>query len=431
MAIIDKIFLHYFDIHFLEERGVSKIPKKIYYEAFWATRFSLLCSDMVFVPASSYFESPTCRKIIDSYSEIFPYGIISLIGKAHNYLEFCQGKKFQYSSHEEYQNIYSKALEQDVVIPFHHRKRSSTDDIKLDWVNKLDFSEVPEIFKHCYDFEIPLDIEERWSKLPEKLEKNAFIVNNVLPILFPDIPKNQSITNTLHEVINRSYFQSYISELKSSIVTDLVVLESDYGIANDRINIPYKYIMRELELRKKHDVIKNYHPSDLFVYRDSDEWYDIFTKSMAKKSEKEKDFKLFYRGESMGHDLKSPIFNQIIYNFMGDIYSANQVGAQGPNSQATGNVFNQLWTQNQNNIDFKVLLDELSRLRSELKEIADTPEQIVELSAIAEAEIATKNQEGPKIFEYLSKAGKWSLSVAEKIGVEIAAGVIRKSLEMN
>jgi hypothetical protein len=429
MALIDKIFLHYFDIHFLEERGVRKIPQKIYYEAFWATRFSLLCADTVFVPASSYFESPTCRKIIDSYSEIIPYGIIWLIGKAHSCSEFCQGKTFQYSTHKEYQDIYSQALEQEVILPFCCRMRSSTDDIKSDWISRLDFSEVPEIFKYCYDFEVPSNIEERWSKLPDALGKDAFIVKNVLPILLPDVTKNQSITNALHEVVNRAYFQSYISELKSSIVTDLVVLESDYGFAGDKINIPYKYLLRELILRKKHDILKSYHPSELFVFRDSDEWSEIFTASLAKKYEMKKDFVSFHRND-VGCDNNSKRSIQIINKgvIMGDVYSAGQVAAQGPNSQASSNVFQQVWSQNQEKIDVNALHNELSKLRNTLKESANSPEEIVELSAIAEAEIAAKNGEGPKIFEYLSKAGKWSLNVAEQIGVEIAAAVIRQSL---
>lgn len=422
MAIIERTFLHFFDIHFLEEKGVRNIPEKIYYEAFFATRFSLLCSDKVFIPASSYFESPTCRKIIDYYSEIVPYGIIWLIGKAHSYLEFCQSKTYQYSNIEEYRNLYSYALESDIKFPFYRRRRSSTDDIKVDWLRKLDFSEVPKIFSYCYDFVVPSNIEEKWNDVPNKLESNAFIVQNVLPILFLDPPMNLSVVNTLHEVINRAYFQSYVNELNSSIVTDLVVLESDYDITNNNINIPYRYILQELQLRKKLDLIKNFHPSELFAYRESEEWLDIFSASMVNKNNKIKDFYRFH---------ESSVINniQIIKEFkMGDIYSAGQAGAQGPNSHASNNTFNQIWNQNHEKIDIKALEGELLRLRTALKNEADTPEQIAELGAIANAEIAAKKGEGPKILEYLSKAGKWSLSVAERIGVNLASAAIKGAM---
>ena len=55
-------------------------------------------------------------------------------------------------------------------------------------------------------------------------------------LLFSKKINNLSVINTLHEIINRSYFQSYVNELDASIVTDLVVLESHYGITNNNTN---------------------------------------------------------------------------------------------------------------------------------------------------------------------------------------------------
>jgi hypothetical protein len=220
MAIIKKTFLHFFDIHFLEEKGVQNIPRKIFYEAFFATRFALLCSDKVFIPAASYFESPTCKKIVDQYLELVPHGLIWLIGKAHSYKEFCQNKLFQYSNHLEYLNIYESALKNELNFPFYRRKRSSTKDIKSSWIAKLSFSEVPYIFDDCHGFLLPDNIEKKWSNVPQYLENNAFIVPNIISILFSEKINNLAVINTLYEIINKSYFKSYISELNASIVTD-------------------------------------------------------------------------------------------------------------------------------------------------------------------------------------------------------------------
>ena len=432
MTIIEKTFLHFFDIHFLEEKGVKHIPQKIYYEAFFATRFSLLCSEKVFIPAASYFESPTCKKIIDQYLEIIPYGIIWLVGKAHSYTEFCQGKTVQYSNIPEHLNLYSSALEGEIEFPFFRRRRSSTKDIKTKWMEKLDFSEVPSVFDDCYGFRVPSDIEDKWNDVPGELEDNAFIVQNVLPILLLDDHRNLSVVNVLHEIINKSYFQSYVSELGSSIVTDLVVLHSDYGFTNNNIDIPYSYILNELRLRNKLDLIKNFHPVELFAYKETEEWFDIFSASLSIKLQKEKDFHRIYKKDIMDKLVEGrnniKIFTQEVK--MGDIYSAGQVGAQGPNAQATDIAFNQVWNQNKGNIDIKSLVDELSQLRNALKGEADTPEQIAELGIIANAEIEAKKGNGPKVIEYLSKAGKWSLGIAEKIGVSIASAAIKSSLGM-
>jgi hypothetical protein len=432
MAIIGKTFLHFFDIHFLEEKGVRHIPKKIYYEAFFATRFSLLCSEKVFIPAASYFESPTCRKIIDQYLEIVPYGIIWLIGKAHNFLEFCQSKTYQYSNSPDHLSLYESALKSEIYFPFYRRKRSSTKDIKSQWIEKLDFSEVASVFDDCHSFIVPSDIEEKWNNVPKKLENNAFIVPNVVPLLFSNKINNLSVINTLHEIINKSYFQSYVNELDASIVTDLVVLESNYEFTNNNTNIPYGYLLTELKLRNKIDLIKNFHPEELFAFRETDEWIEIFCSSIFNKFRRIRDLQKLY---NIGSPEKSIEGNRDITIFtkevkMGDIYSAGQVGAQGPNAHAENITFNQIWNQNQNKFDFEKLEAELSHLRSVLKNEAETPEQLAELGSVANAEIEAKKGNGPKVLEWLSKTGKWTLGVAEKIGVSIVSLAIKSSLGM-
>lgn len=430
MAIIGKTFLHFFDIHFLEEKGVRHIPKKIYYEAFFATRFSLLCSDKVFIPAASYFESPTCKKIIDQYLEIVPYGIIWLIGKAHSYLEFCQRKTFQYSNIPEHLSLYVSALESEIKFPFYRRKRSSTKDIKSQWIERLDFSEVPIVFDDCHGFIVPSDIEEKWNNVPKKLENNAFIVPNVIPLLFSKKINNLSVINTVHEIINRSYFQSYVNELDASIVTDLVVLESNYGITNNNTNIPYSYLLKELNLRKKVDLVKNFHPEELFAFRETDEWLEIFSASLSNKIRRARDLQKLYNVDFLKKSIEAKGDIKIIAKevTMGDIYSAGQVGAQGPNAHADNITFNQIWNQNQDKFDIEILESELSQLRSVLKNEADTPEQLSELGLVANAEIEAKKGNGPKVIEWLSKTGKWTFSVAEKIGVSVASAAIKSSI---
>ena len=115
---------------------------------------------------------------------------------------------------------------------------------------------------------------------------------------------------------------------------------------------------------------------------------------------------------------------------MGDIYYAGQVGAQGPNAHAENITFNQIWNQNQDKFDIEKLENELSRLRSVLKNEAETPEQLSELGSVANAEIEAKKGNGPKVVEWLSKTGKWTFGVAEKIGVNIASAAIKSSLGM-
>jgi hypothetical protein len=113
---------------------------------------------------------------------------------------------------------------------------------------------------------------------------------------------------------------------------------------------------------------------------------------------------------------------------MGDKYVAKQVGAQGPNAQAHNMTFNQILLENGNAVDLPKLAGELERLRTELAPSAKTSEHFAEIGAIASAEMEAQKGNGEKAVEALSKTGKWSLGVAEKIGVGLATAVIKTSL---
>lgn len=83
-----KIFLHFFDIHFLEYKGVSSLQLPIYNEARLATRLAFLLADELLVPAASYFESEICRKILSEFYNGYTFNGICLVANALNFDEF-------------------------------------------------------------------------------------------------------------------------------------------------------------------------------------------------------------------------------------------------------------------------------------------------------------------------------------------------------
>jgi hypothetical protein len=94
----------------------------------------------------------------------------------------------------------------------------------------------------------------------------------------------------------------------------------------------------------------------------------------------------------------------------------------------THTTFNQIWQQSEGQFDLVVLNTELEKLRKSLQSEASTPEHYLEIGAIATAEIESKNGNGPKALQALSKVGKWSLDVAEKIGVGVAIAALKMAL---
>ena len=113
---------------------------------------------------------------------------------------------------------------------------------------------------------------------------------------------------------------------------------------------------------------------------------------------------------------------------MGDRYTTGQAGSVGPYSHAHNMSFNQLWSQTGQSVDLQALAMQLATLRQHLRKEAAEPEHDVAISAIAKAEMAAKEGNGPKTFEWLSKAGKWTLDNAAKIGVGIATAALKTAL---
>ena len=113
----------------------------------------------------------------------------------------------------------------------------------------------------------------------------------------------------------------------------------------------------------------------------------------------------------------------------GDHYNVGQAGAVGAGS--TAHNFQQIWNNWQTtgaDVDLVLLAQDLEKLRQEMKREATSPEQDEATGEIAGAQTAAKNGDGGKVLEKLAKAGKWALSMAEKIGAGLAVAALKKAI---
>jgi len=114
----------------------------------------------------------------------------------------------------------------------------------------------------------------------------------------------------------------------------------------------------------------------------------------------------------------------------GDQYiNYGQAGAIGPHSAGTLN-YQQQWGAIQNQVDLSALAVELEQLKKHVKQTASSTEDFRQLAILSEAEESAKRQNGGKVLEVLSKAGKGLLDVAKEISKDLAAKMIAKSLGM-
>jgi hypothetical protein len=110
----------------------------------------------------------------------------------------------------------------------------------------------------------------------------------------------------------------------------------------------------------------------------------------------------------------------------GDTYNIpGQAGAVGPGAHAHDNTFQQI----QGAIHLPKLAEELGCLRIAMKsEATGTREQDKAIGAVADAEEAATKGDGSAALGYLKTAGKWTLGIAEKIGVAVAAEAIKRTM---
>jgi len=112
---------------------------------------------------------------------------------------------------------------------------------------------------------------------------------------------------------------------------------------------------------------------------------------------------------------------------MGDKYETGDVYGGIVGGHVHDVNMTQTWNQLRANLDLAELGQQLSVLRAELLKDARDHEQFAPVGALASAELEAKEGNGPKALEYLSKAGKWALDVATKVGETVAAEALKRA----
>jgi hypothetical protein len=102
----------------------------------------------------------------------------------------------------------------------------------------------------------------------------------------------------------------------------------------------------------------------------------------------------------------------------------------GPEGQTQSTTFHQKWSQVEHSIHLPRLADELSKLRQEMTKKATTPEHDNAVKAVAAAEQAAREGNGPKVLELLRSSGKWAYRIALEIGTGVAVEAIANALDL-
>jgi nucleoside phosphorylase len=225
---IARVFAHFFDTHFLAEKGVHRFRAHALNEMRLAIRFAALLADEIHIPAAFFFESELCREVLSEYDPQLFAGQIFLVATGANVDEFVEKKLSQYSADNPFGALYRKT-DRNLSFPWRTRFKSATKDITADWLRLVDQDGFEAFKKSIYEDQPP-DFDRRLVELPERLGDAAFIVRHIVPILFEHQNISLATQNKLHSIINSAYFRSYAIELRAAVIQNMNYLASSVPV---------------------------------------------------------------------------------------------------------------------------------------------------------------------------------------------------------
>jgi hypothetical protein len=271
-APLDRLFLHFFDIHYLNDLldSGNATRDQIRGECAVATRLALLCAETVFVPAASYFENDICREVVDSFRDVFPAGSLVIVAGSGSPREFAEEKLEQYDEKSvqaaSYQELLAVAAEAPAYRP---RQRSATTDVTTAWLHR---AEAPRFAEEMFGSATRADwdrLANRWMQVPKLLNGKAFTPEYAGALLMPN--PSLSTRRRVAGHINGSYFASYSDELHAGYVTDLVFLESGADLTTRFGNLPMKRLREELRRANVLDRVLDASGAELVALREERE----------------------------------------------------------------------------------------------------------------------------------------------------------------
>jgi len=269
---LENLFLHFFDTHFIEEKGLTAKTPQFKKEMRLATRMAVATAQTVYIPAASYFESELCRSLLNELDELIELGVIVLVGSSINVEEYLlerQDVNFYREGSEQY-SWYRAQHSLEQLPAYLRRSRSATKDIGEHWRSLVSDDTLSRNL-HDASIELPKDLDTRLERIPEELGRLAFIPQHVLEIL--DLKQAPSLVQArIRDAINEGYFESYVRDLDAGVIVDLRYLSSSFKMPSYGHNLSYTRMSRLLRETNLLAEFNSCHPAALGPISDKVGW---------------------------------------------------------------------------------------------------------------------------------------------------------------
>lgn len=249
----------------------------------------LLTDESVIIPFSNYMESQFSFQIMRKLWDLteFHYGNITFVSTASNIDEILEKKEKQYGK-ETFNNFEYKSLTQDAPsLSFREKKVSPTKDIKKAWMSSVIDGDI--IKKVIQDFPVGVpysSMENALSRIPDRLEGNAFIAKNVINLLEfnSDDRKLEISTNSY---ITSQYIGSYLKEFNALCFKEIWYFNAEKILPQEYTDsfISFKNIRQKMHFVNYKDTpldkyVFNCPIDELITFKNSDYWNNFLTNSL-------------------------------------------------------------------------------------------------------------------------------------------------------
>lgn len=112
---------------------------------------------------------------------------------------------------------------------------------------------------------------------------------------------------------------------------------------------------------------------------------------------------------------------------MRDVYSATQVGTQGPNSGNSATI-SQNFNNNSLGIDFLELFNELDKIKLHLKNENENEENDILIGEVTKALKMIKEEKKQEAVGHIKSIGKKLYDIAKSIGCSVVAKIITSEM---
>lgn len=216
------IFLHFFDLHFLQERGDFARSPMARREMDLAVRFAVMLAGRISLPAAaSYYENPVAQEILEPYLRSEVGMRFEFVGTGNRLEDLIEEKLQQYPSGSTQSDIYRSGLSQPVG--WRPRTRSTGADLAESFRRSFDTDDIPRLFHGALSYKISdAELERLWKDVPDRLGKRAFIIPHLKPLL-PLEQCNLIAESRLYHINNQNYLISYIMDVGACVFQNMQV----------------------------------------------------------------------------------------------------------------------------------------------------------------------------------------------------------------